>query len=144
APTASNTTWVTTTVQINLAAGTNTIKFVSTSAQGSPYMDELIYGSGTVSAATCTAAKMSAVSPGSTLQFSIAPNPSTETFTLVVEESVESFAIVNDQGIVVHTGKSMTEGESIIIGERLAAGLYIVIIQYSNGRTESRRIQKLE
>jgi hypothetical protein len=52
--TGSPSTWVTTTVQISLAAGANTIKMVSLAAIGSPYIDAFTYGSTTVSAGTCS------------------------------------------------------------------------------------------
>jgi hypothetical protein len=139
-PTASNTTWVVSTVQITLVAGVNTIKFVSTTAQGSPYMDELVFG-GTVTAASCSAARMAA-GGSTTVQSSIAPNPSSNVFNLTVQESVQTFIIVNDMGIVVFIGNSIEEGESVSLGETLPSGLYILRIQYVSGNTETKKIQK--
>jgi hypothetical protein len=139
-PTASNTTWVVRTVQITLAAGANTIKFVSTSAQGSPYMDELVYG-GKVTAGSCSTAAMA--SAALTSEASVSPNPAEGGFNLTVQEKVETFRIVNSQGVVVYKGSSLGAGESINVGEQLPAGIYMIYVQYADGRTETRRVQKL-
>jgi hypothetical protein len=138
-PTASNTTWVVSTVQITLVAGLNTIKFVSTTAQGSPYMDELVYGSVTVTPASCPAASLMATAAPTS---SVVPNPSSSAFSLTAVESIQTFTIVNDIGLVVYTGDSLSEGENIIFGEAFQSGLYVMRIQYTSGRLETKKLQK--
>ncbi|MFL5729663.1 MAG: Ig-like domain-containing protein [Cytophagaceae bacterium] len=74
---------------------------------------------------------------------SVTPNPSTESFTLTAAENVSSFNILNDLGQVVLHGNDISEGASLSIGQQLPAGLYVMLIQYSSGRTEIKKIQKL-
>jgi hypothetical protein len=134
-PTASNTTWVVTTVQINLSAGLNTIKMVSTQSIGSPYIDELTFSGVNISAGTCAAA-------GALPQAIASPNPSSDIFTLTVPEAVQSITVSDMSGIVVYTHGNVGEGETIQFGQNLGSGTFMMTILYTSGRVESKKIQK--
>jgi hypothetical protein len=138
--TGSPSTWVTTTVQVSLAAGTNTIKMVSLAAIGSPYLDAFTYGSGTVSAGSCASLGLAAAAAAP--QSTVGPNPSSGAFTISAVESIESFTVVNSLGLVVYTGSSVAAADSVTFGESLTSGLYVLYISYANGTTESRKLQK--
>jgi lysophospholipase L1-like esterase len=134
-PTASNTTWVVTTVQINLSAGLNTIKMVSTQSIGSPYIDELTFNGVNISAGTCAIA-------GSLPQAITSPNPSSDVFTLTVPEAAQSITVSDMSGIVVYSHGSVGEGETIQFGQNLGIGTFMMTIIYASGRVESKKIQK--
>lgn len=138
--TGSWTTWSTVSIHLNLTQGSNTLRFVSLMSEGGPNIDELIYQTGTVASGSCSTARLASIEEPS----SILPNPSTDVFTLTVLETVESFIIMNDHGVTVCTGGTIKEGESLHLGQELQSGLYLVYIQYSSGRVEAKKIQKVQ
>jgi hypothetical protein len=72
----------------------------------------------------------------------VGPNPSSGAFTISALESIQSFTIVNSQGLTVYSGGSVEASESVTFGENLESGLYILWIHYDNGGIESKKIQK--
>lgn len=73
----------------------------------------------------------------------IAPNPADHAFTLSFQEEVQSVTVVNDLGVLMHQEDYHAEGGNTSFGEKFPSGLYVVFIQYSSGRTETRKVQKL-
>jgi hypothetical protein len=74
---------------------------------------------------------------------SISPNPSAGAFIITAEEEITSLKVVNELGVVVYQTDGLEE-ERISFGEQIREGLYVVYIQYSSGKTEIRRIQKVD
>jgi hypothetical protein len=44
--------------------------------------------------------------------------------------------------MVVYVGGSLAATESVLFGDQLQSGLYILVIQYANGTLESKKLQK--
>ena len=138
------TTWNTATTSIALTSGINTLKLVSLTAEGGPNVDELTYTPGTVSAGICAPAPAAQSTPVLALtQAVIAPNPTSSSYSLSVSEAVQSYTITNSMGTIVITGGAITAGSAVNFGETLINGLFTLRIQYSNGRVETKTIQKI-
>lgn len=72
-----------------------------------------------------------------------APNPSTDGFILTAQEPVSSFTIINNLGNILFQGGNLQAGESLYVDANLKNGLYMLLIQYSDGKIEVKKIQKL-
>ena len=97
---------------------------------------------------TCSSAKISgnnifADEQSNAVSTNVSPNPSTSSFTLLAGEDVQSFKVMTNTGTVLLNGNSLKAGQSISFGESLSTGFYILSIQYSSGRTETKNIQKI-
>jgi GH35 family endo-1,4-beta-xylanase len=79
-----------------------------------------------------------------TTEIIIAPNPSLESFTITMPAAVESYEVYNNLGAVIFKGSNIGSGESIVMGEQFAAGLYTLSVHYADQTTETKRIQKLK
>lgn len=73
----------------------------------------------------------------------VSPNPSEEGFTLSVQEDVQSIEVKDLNGLSVFSHGSVSSGEEVFYGQDLKPGIYSLIIIYSSGRIETKRIQKL-
>lgn len=73
---------------------------------------------------------------------SLSPNPSQAYFTLSLSKPADRILIVDSKGTEVST---MNNREGMILfGDDLNTGLFTVLIQYSDGTIETRRVEKIK
>ncbi len=73
----------------------------------------------------------------------ISPNPSSSSFTITAGQDIQTITVIDSRGIIAFTTGGLTAGQSLYFGDQLSNGLYIVNIQYSSGKVESKKVQKV-
>ncbi len=73
----------------------------------------------------------------------VLPNPAETSFTVTVEEDVHSIEVIDMKGSILFAHGKVRKGESIDCGSDLASGLYTLMIRYTDGRVDAKRVQKL-
>ncbi|MBO9701394.1 MAG: family 43 glycosylhydrolase [Sporocytophaga sp.] len=73
----------------------------------------------------------------------ILPNPAETSFNVTVQDEANSIEVIDIRGLVLFAHGKVGKGESIDFGSDLASGLYTLMIRYTNGRLEAKRVQKL-
>jgi hypothetical protein len=95
----------------------------------------------------CNGAREGAIEDISTNELSettIYPNPSEEQFMIIAKRSVEKLIVINELGETVYQMSDIPQGQMILLGEKFMAGMYMVIIQYSDGNREFKRVVKIK
>jgi hypothetical protein len=133
------TTWNTVTVAVNLKAGNNTLELTALTADGCANIDELSFTS--ASALTSAGCASSALRQAS--QVIVAPNPSTDIFSVTVQETAVSVSVMDMNGTVVFVQSDVAAGTVLELGRTLPIGMYTVVTVFKNGTVETNKIQKL-
>lgn len=76
-----------------------------------------------------------------TFNFSVTPNPTTEQIQIISEEDVETYEISDLNGKLVSNG-ILNDNRSTINVNRLAAGIYIIKVTTTSGKTAAQKIVK--
>lgn len=76
-----------------------------------------------------------------TFNFSVTPNPTTEQIQIISEEDVETYEISDLNGKLVSNG-ILNNNRSTINVNRLAAGIYIIKVTTTSGKTAAQKIVK--
>jgi rhamnogalacturonan endolyase len=133
------TTWTTASTVLNLNAGTTDIRLQATGSGGLANIDNInITGSSAVTAVSCTAALTAAPTTNArTSAVTIAPNPSTNIFTITAPGNFR-YTVYDQLGRLVERGAGQSKTQ---IGQRLMQGTYTVQIEHAN-RVQSMKIVK--
>ena len=132
------TTWNTVTVSVNLKAGNNTLELAALTADGCANIDELSFTSASALTATgCTAQMLRQSS-----QVVVAPNPSSDVFSLTMLDAASSINVVDMNGTSVFSQVNVAAGTVLQFGHALPIGMYTVVTVFTNGTVETNKIQK--
>jgi hypothetical protein len=117
------TDWKAVDVSLTLLKGSNTVKLLSTTAEGLPNIDQIGYVSTGVSKGSCV---ITGLEESNEAQFvSIYPNPSKVTFHLNVSKATD-FQIIDMEGRLCEEHRNISNVE---FGENLKSGIYFLKIE---------------
>ncbi|MCS6824969.1 MAG: T9SS type A sorting domain-containing protein, partial [Cytophagaceae bacterium] len=68
------------------------------------------------------------------------PNPAEEEFSITSEVEIEEVIVYNEVGVQVYCMTGI-RGSEVTVGRDLPSGIYHVLIRYTSGETESKRVQ---
>jgi hypothetical protein len=132
-------TWTTASTVLNLNAGSTDIRLQATGSGGLANIDNInITGSSAVTPVSCTAALTTAsVTNARTSAVTIAPNPSTNIFTITAPGNFR-YLVYDQLGRLVERGAGQNKTQ---IGQRLMQGTYTIQIEYAS-KVQSMKVVK--
>ncbi|MGN6647003.1 MAG: Ig-like domain-containing protein [Cytophaga sp.] len=137
--TAAWTTWNTVSVPVTLQAGNNAIELTALTTEGCANIDLLTFSSGAAVNISCTQLRTAEAASATT----VAPNPATDVFRVSFQQAVSSVKVSDLNGNILFTQQSLDAGSTIEFGHALPIGMYTLIVVYTNGNVETKKIQKL-
>jgi hypothetical protein len=72
------------------------------------------------------------------------PNPSDHSFSLYSGENISTIYLVDAMGKTAYQQKNILSQQKVVFGSDLQPGIYVVILEYSSGRKETQRIEKIK
>jgi len=125
-------TWKTVDLSLPLLQGSNTLKLISTTAEGLVNIDQIGYVSAGLMHGNCV---ITGLEEDTKSSFLIAPNPFLSQF-MIQSKGKFTYKVMDQKGIVLNSGEAT---EKIAIGEELPIGIYLLEIETS----DSKRIVKM-
>jgi len=135
-PTTGNwSTWKTTSLNVNLQSGKNTIVLKANSTGGLPNIDALFWADNDISSSTCI---ITSINEAKAESISILPNPFEQNFS--IESKIPfSYKIYNELGSLIQKGSCNGSCE---LGENLKSGVYEIVISTEKSIQTTKIVKK--